>query len=617
MKMKEEEFNLKWSAYTDHLSQMLQDLMINQSYTDVTLVCDDKYMLNAHKIVLSASSTFFERILNNDSDSKPIVYLRGIKFQEMKSILDFIYLGEASFLKERSSDFIKVAFDLGLKAICQDAKDEILDKTEVSNTKALTYSKEVDDQNVKLPHDIIDLSMPVFDERNNKENENFEISYVTEEQDNRSGVFDADAFIKKGLPTKANSKVQQTHIDKTNEIEKPVFDERNNKENENFEISYVTEDQDYRSGVFDADAFIKKGLSTKANSKVKQIHNDKTNEIEKPKESDHNQKQLVKDNSNKYCTTAENKIQSDINATENKAKNHCCIACNVSFSNMGKLLNHCRTYHKGVPNMCNRCAYQALDKAGLRKHKLDVHNYKTCSECDFIAYTAYTVEDHIVEYHRGLKKKCKDCDFIGGRREIVKHRYNNHQVKESEPYSCQKCDFTNLSLGEINRHIDSVHKDQDGKITYSCEKCKFTCTLKYSLDRHMVTKHSDDSSENYVLKLAENGKKVFFCTECDYQNPERTNIRRHVDIHHLGISYTCEHCGYQATRRGILNAHIQTVHGEKRFACEQCGKKYTKRDILQNHVNSAHLGIFYPCTLCKSVHNRKSNLDKHIRKYHS
>ena len=73
MTMKEEEFTLKWSAYSGHLTQMLQDLKMNQSFTDVTLVCDDKILLNAHKIVLSASSGFFQKIINNNSDSKLIV----------------------------------------------------------------------------------------------------------------------------------------------------------------------------------------------------------------------------------------------------------------------------------------------------------------------------------------------------------------------------------------------------------------------------------------------------------------------------------------------------------------------------------------------------------------
>ena len=70
------------------------------------------------------------------------------------------------------------------------------------------------------------------------------------------------------------------------------------------------------------------------------------------------------------------------------------------------------------------------------------------SECEFIAFTAYTVDDHIIENHEDLTKKCKDCDFTGGKREILKHRSENHKLvgKDYEPYSCQKCDFASTSF---------------------------------------------------------------------------------------------------------------------------------------------------------------------------
>ena len=203
MKMKEEEFTLKWRAYSGHLTQMLQDLKMNQSFTDVTLVCDDKIVLYAHKIVLSASSGFFQMIINNNSDSKLIVYLKGIKYQEMKVILDFIYLGKASFLKERSNEFMKVAFDLELKAICQDgAKDDTVTKKKNTNTKPLQSRNDVQEANV---------SATKFDERSNSVNqENAIFECLIKEQDERSGVLFAKSFIKNDLAyTKANSCAKQ------------------------------------------------------------------------------------------------------------------------------------------------------------------------------------------------------------------------------------------------------------------------------------------------------------------------------------------------------------------------------------------------------------------------
>ena len=69
----------------------------SQSLSDVTLVSDDKIPFFAHKYVLIASGPVFKTVLLNKSQSNPLIYLRGVIHQELESILQFIYLGEASF----------------------------------------------------------------------------------------------------------------------------------------------------------------------------------------------------------------------------------------------------------------------------------------------------------------------------------------------------------------------------------------------------------------------------------------------------------------------------------------------------------------------------------------
>ena len=52
--MHQEKYNFNWHAYSDHLREMLHEMMKSNELTDVTLVCDDKRQIKAHKIVLSA-----------------------------------------------------------------------------------------------------------------------------------------------------------------------------------------------------------------------------------------------------------------------------------------------------------------------------------------------------------------------------------------------------------------------------------------------------------------------------------------------------------------------------------------------------------------------------------
>ena len=99
--MDTEKCKINWHTYSDHLQNLLYEMKISDELTDVTLVCDDKKQYKAHKIVLSACSTVFKSIINNLPPNNSVIYLRGIQHQEMESILEFMYLGVATFYQER------------------------------------------------------------------------------------------------------------------------------------------------------------------------------------------------------------------------------------------------------------------------------------------------------------------------------------------------------------------------------------------------------------------------------------------------------------------------------------------------------------------------------------
>ena len=115
--MSKEKYNLKWLPYTDQLREMLYKMMSSNELTDVTLVSEDKKEFKAHKVVLSASSSVLKSIIKHSKLSCPIIHLEGIQSPEIESILQFIYLGESSFYKERMNKFLKVAKNLEVKNI--------------------------------------------------------------------------------------------------------------------------------------------------------------------------------------------------------------------------------------------------------------------------------------------------------------------------------------------------------------------------------------------------------------------------------------------------------------------------------------------------------------------
>ena len=99
--MHPEKYSLTWHTYSDHLRSMMKEMMMNEDFADVTLVTEDKKQIKANINILSACSPVFKDILKKEKNSNQIIYLRGIEFPEMESIMQFIYLGEATFYKER------------------------------------------------------------------------------------------------------------------------------------------------------------------------------------------------------------------------------------------------------------------------------------------------------------------------------------------------------------------------------------------------------------------------------------------------------------------------------------------------------------------------------------
>ena len=122
---------------SDNLRRMLYDLMNNGVLTDVTLVCDDQKSLEAHKIILTASSPMFAKIINNFYNSNnAVIFLKGIKYEEMESILKYLYLGQVAMPENDMKDFFDLANYLEIKemdsniSLKAESKSELLEESE-------------------------------------------------------------------------------------------------------------------------------------------------------------------------------------------------------------------------------------------------------------------------------------------------------------------------------------------------------------------------------------------------------------------------------------------------------------------------------------------------------
>ena len=97
-----EKFSLKWNDFHSNVSKSF-GLFRNQEYLhDVTLVSDDQKQVTAHKLVLSASSEYFQNIFKNNKIPNPFLCLDGVSSNDLENILDYIYNGEVQLYQNKT-----------------------------------------------------------------------------------------------------------------------------------------------------------------------------------------------------------------------------------------------------------------------------------------------------------------------------------------------------------------------------------------------------------------------------------------------------------------------------------------------------------------------------------
>ena len=117
-----ENFCLQWNEFQTNVKATYQGLRQTDDFADITLVCEDGQQMKAHRMILSSSSHFFRHMLASLTHSHPLVYMRGVKHQELSKIIDFIYHGEAEVVKEDLETFLAIARELGLKGMTEQVK---------------------------------------------------------------------------------------------------------------------------------------------------------------------------------------------------------------------------------------------------------------------------------------------------------------------------------------------------------------------------------------------------------------------------------------------------------------------------------------------------------------
>ncbi|VDM48452.1 unnamed protein product [Toxocara canis] len=115
-------------------------------------------------------------------------------------------------------------------------------------------------------------------------------------------------------------------------------------------------------------------------------------------------------------------------------------------------------------------------------------------------------------------------------------------------------------------------------------------------------------------------EKPFKCPYCDHRTKEKSAVEKHIRcIHTLEAPYKCRYCNQAFKVQSNLVRHIRAHTGEKPYACKKCGTTYADKKNMDAHVFREHLKmkpLECPEPGCQAKFWRQDRFAHHCRKTH-
>ena len=453
---------LKCDEHSEKTTNILRQLVTDDEFTDVTLVSEDGQSLQAHKAIVGYSSPYLNFLLR----PKNSVVNLPMKHSFIRSMLEFIYLGETRVELTEVKNFLAMANQFKIRGLWLEESEEA---SKIKKDKK-TIIKDIN-----------------VEEDSWEGNESQHLTMMDDNDKNNVHEFNKEA----GTYNNKTENIEETQM-KVENLKHANMGRNVDTEERKYKCDtceYSTNNtghlQEHFNNVHTPEYFFctKCSYRAKTDRKLKShVERQHEQEVLKMQRNRLSNKGPYFCDKCTYTNAKKYNLNEHVKNVHEAARVHCEYC---DYIGTEKLLKVHMLLHTGPDLVCEKCAFTTRKPGHLKEHVKNVHFpvYLYCDECPYKAKVLTYLKLHKQREHEGKMFICDQCDYKTG----FKERLKDHKrgVHEGIKYECDQCEYASIFRNPLFNHKQAVHK----MVRHGCKICSYQAKTGYNLRLHQRNVH--------------------------------------------------------------------------------------------------------------------------------
>ena len=401
MSMKENSALLEWNGYKSTSQTAFHSLFDDVDFTDVTLACDDDgSALQAHKVVLSSCSALFSKILRQNPNPHPLIYLQGVKTLELQLLKRFMYLGRTRVNFGQFESFLEIS------------KRFLNQPTQQTGVVASKTEEPIDQKTVA----------PCPNENEYAENP-------------LSRAMPLSPIDKKTVPPSPNELKPIENATRTSREIRPAGTRGRPRKPPTSPLEYSCLKCSFKS------------------TRKRHLRKHRRENHPRPKEDF-----PCPEVGCGFISKLKGSLQKH-SSSHSDGKKYLCDECEYSTPWVRSFQDHKRK-HSGDLLCCEQCKFTTTSTRSIEKHKESMHGESKylCEICDYKSSSKRTLKRHIERVHEGIRFVCEWCSHQATSTFNLKSHMR--RVHEKSSFKCSVCGYNDAEKSRLVLHIKRQHNEE-------------------------------------------------------------------------------------------------------------------------------------------------------------